>query len=73
MCVGGEASVTNESSNYSSLGTTRDTPYDVLKIYENTPQMNNKGYAHLIYFNQDYYLSKILAGRVFHVLFCWRS
>ena len=46
MFVGGEVSSTNESSNYSSLGTRKDTPYDVLKIYENTPQINSKGYIH---------------------------
>ena len=47
MCLGGEASVANESSNYSSLGTRRDTPYDVLNIYDNTSENNGKTYTHI--------------------------
>ena len=45
ISVCGETSVANESSNYSTLDTRTDTPFEVLEIYENSAQVNSKAYA----------------------------
>ena len=42
MCVSNEASSTNVSNNDLSLVTRRDAQHDMLRIYENTAQINSK-------------------------------